>query len=148
MRRKYRRLFCEFIDNVSGVLQEQFIEFKDFAVLDLCLWDINTCLRAHGKSISDTEFSDLPQLPHYIIHPHNQIDQIDISIEREQGEHMLQQLNNDQRHIHNTSMNAFTTKSDQKCYFVDGPAVTGKTVRYNTIVHNLQALGIKGKCMA
>jgi len=61
---------------------------------------------------------------------------------------MLQQLNNDQRHIHNTIMNAMTTNSDQNCYFVDGPAGTGKTFLYNTIVQNLQALGIKVKCMA
>ena len=114
----------------------------------LCLWDNNTCLRVHGKSISDPEISDLPQLPDYFIYPHNQIDQIDIIHEREQGEHMLQQLNNDQCHIHNTIMYANTTNSDQNCYFVDGPASTGKTFLYNTIVHNLQALGIKVKCMA
>ena len=35
-----------------------------------------------------------------------------------------------------------------RCYFVDGPAGTGKTFLYNTIVHNLQALGIKVTCMA
>ena len=58
---------------------------------------------------------------------------------------MLQQLNNDQRHIHNTIMNAITTNSDQNCYFVVGPAGTRKTFLYNTIV---QALGIKVKCMA
>ena len=114
----------------------------------LCLWNINTCLRVHGKSISDTEFSDLPQLPDYFIHPHNKIDQIDIIHEREKGEHMLQQLNNNQCHIHDTIMNAITTNSYQNCYFVDGPAGTGKTFLYNTIVHNLQALGIKVKCMA
>ena len=31
---------------------------------------------------------------------------------------------------------------------MDGPAGTGKTSLYNAIVHNLQALGIKVKCMA
>ena len=128
------------LSDLETTLQERHVH--------LCLWDINTCLRVHGKSISDPEFSDLPQLPEYFIHPHNQIDQIDIIREREQGEHMLQQLNNDQRHIHNTIMNAITTNSDQHCYFVDGPAGTGKTFLYNTIVHNLQALGIKVKCMA
>ena len=116
--------------------------------IHLCLWDINTCLRVHGKSITDTEFSDLPHLPDNFIHPQNQIDQVDIAHERDQGEHMLQQLNIDQRHIHDTIMNAITTNSDQNCYFVDGPAGTGKTFLYNTIVHNLQALGIKVKCMA
>ena len=61
---------------------------------------------------------------------------------------MLQQLNIDQHHIHDTIVDAITTKSDQNCYFVDGPAGTGKTFLYNTVVHNLQALGIKVKCMA
>ena len=116
--------------------------------IHLCLWDINTCLRVHGKSISDTEFSDLPQLPDNFIHPQNQSDETDIVHETEQGQHMLQQLNNDQRHIHDTILTAITTNSDQNCYFVDGPAGTGKTFLYNTIVHNLQALGIKVKCMA
>ena len=35
MRHYYRRLFSEVIDNVSGVLEEQFLDFKDFAFLDL-----------------------------------------------------------------------------------------------------------------
>ena len=35
MRHNYRRLFFEVIDNVSGVLQEQFLDVKDFAFLDL-----------------------------------------------------------------------------------------------------------------
>ena len=128
------------LSDLETTLQERHVH--------LCLWDINTCLRVHGKSISDPEFSDLPQLPDYFIHPLNQIDHIDIIHERKQGEHMLKQLNNDQRHIHNTIMNAITTNSDQNCYFVDGPAGIGKTFLYNTIVHNLQALGIKVKCMA
>ena len=61
---------------------------------------------------------------------------------------MLHQLNTYQHLIHDTIMNAITRNSDQNCYFVDGPAGTGKTFLYNTIVHNLQALGIKVKCMA
>ena len=39
---------------------------------------------------------------------------------------MLQQLNNNQRHIHNTITNAIKTNSDENCYFVDGPAGTVK----------------------
>ena len=80
--------------------------------------------------------------------PHDQNEDINIVHEREQGEHMVQQLNHDQRLIHDTIVNAITTNSDQNCYFVDGPAGTGKTFLYNTLVHNLQALGIKVKCMA
>ena len=36
----------------------------------------------------------------------------------------------------------------KNCFFVDGPAITGKTFLYNTLVHNLQGLGIKVKCVA
>ena len=42
--------------------------------INLCLWDIISCFRVHGKSITDTEYSDLPQLPDYFIHPHYQIE--------------------------------------------------------------------------
>ena len=35
MRHNYRRLSFEVIDNISVVLQEQFLDFKDFALLDL-----------------------------------------------------------------------------------------------------------------
>ena len=115
--------------------------------IHLCLWDINTCLQVHGKSISDIEFSELPQLPNNFIRPQNQQEDIDIVHEREQGEQMLQQLNDEQRQIHNTIMNAIATNSDESCSFVDGPAGTGKNFLYNTLVHNLQAQGIKVKCM-
>ena len=128
------------LNNQDITLQERHIH--------LCLWDINTCLRVHGKSVSDIEFSDLPQLPDNFIHPQNQIEEINIVHEREQGEKMLQQLNNDQRQIHDIIVNAIAKNSDQNCYFVDGPAGTGKTFLYNTIVHNLQALRLKVKCMA
>ena len=99
--------------------------------IHLCLWNIDTCFRVHGKSISDIDFSDLPQLPRNFIHPQNHNDQIDIVHERQLGEQMLHQLNNDQHHIHDTIINAITSDSDQNCYFVDGPAGTGKTFLYN-----------------
>ena len=116
--------------------------------IHLCLWDINMCLGDHGKSVSNTEFSDLPQLPDNFIHPQNKIEEINIVHEREQGEHKLQQLNIDKHHIHYTTMNDITTNFGQNCYFVDGSTGTGKTFLYITIVHSLQALGIKVKCMA
>ena len=69
-------------------------------------------------SVSDIEFSDLPKLPDTFIHPQNRIQEIDIAHERQQGEQMLQQLNNDKRRIHDTIINAITTNSYQNCYFV------------------------------
>ena len=61
---------------------------------------------------------------------------------------MLQQLNNDQHHIHDTSINTITKNSDQNFYYVDGPAGTGKAFLYNTIVHKIQALRLKVNCIA
>ena len=98
--------------------------------------------------VSDTEFSDLPQFPANVLQPHKQMNKIDIVHETEQGQHILQELNTDQRHIHYTIMDAIKTTSDQNNYFVDGPASKGKPFLYNTIAHNLQALGKKVKCMA
>ena len=151
-----RALFDEFKEAMcEDFIRHDHLHDPEAALQDrhihLCLWNIDTCLRVHGKSISDIEFSDLPQLPCNFIHPQNHNDQIDIVHERqlgELGEQMLHQLNNDQRHIHDTIVNAITSDCHQNCYFVDGPAGTGKTFLYNTVVHNLQALGIQVKCMA
>ena len=81
--------------------------------IHLCLWDIDTCLRVHGKSISNVDFSDLPQLPGNCVHPQNQTGNSNSAHEREQGERMLQQLNHDQRHIHDTIVNAIVASSHQ-----------------------------------
>ena len=148
-----RALFDEFKEAMcEDFIRHDHLHDPEAALQDrhihLYLWNIDTCLRVHGKSISDIEFSDLPQLPCNFIHPQNHNDQIDIVHERQLGEQMLHQLNNDQRHIHDTIINAITSDCHQNCYFVDGPAGTGKTFLYNTVVHNLQALGIQVKCMA
>ena len=148
-----RALFDEFKEAMcEDFIRHDHLHDPEAALQDrqihLCLWNSDTCLRVHGKSISDIEFSDLPQLPRNVIHPQNHNDHIDIGHERQLGEQMLHQLNNDQCHIHYTIVNAITSDCHQTCYFVDGPAGTGKTFLYNTVVHNLQALGIQVKCMA
>ena len=51
--------------------------------IHLCLWNIDICLRVHGKSISAIEFSDLPQLPNDFIQPEDRNEDIDIVHERE-----------------------------------------------------------------
>ena len=94
------------------------IFFSTYAIL-------NTCVRVHSKSVSDIEFSDLPQLPDNFTHPQNQVQEINIVHERAQVEPMLHQLHNDQQQIHNTIINAITTISDQNFYFVDGPSGKG-----------------------
>eukprot|EP00795_Rhopilema_esculentum_P009950 gene9950-18563_t len=148
-----RDLFNEFKELMSedyvrhDQLNDPAIVFQDRHMY-LCLWDIDNNLRVHGKSIKDVEFSDVPQLPDNFVQPGNRAGYIDIDTEREQGEQMLQLLNNDQLHIHNTIMEAIQTGAEQNCYFVDGPAGTGKTFLYNTLVHNLQGLGLQVKCVA
>ena len=114
----------------------------------LCLWDIDSLLKVHGKSIADREFSELPQLPDNFRNPEQDEQNIDIARERELGQQMLQLLTNEQRHIHDTVMEAIQTHSENNCFFIDGPAGTGKTFLYNTVVHNLQGLGITVKCVA
>ena len=49
--------------------------------IHLCLWEIDTCLRVHGKSILNVTFSDFSQLPHKFIHPKHQNEHIDIVCE-------------------------------------------------------------------
>ena len=60
-----RTLFEEF----NEAMYEDYIRHDQLSDLEttlqerhvhICLRDINTCLRVHGKSISDPEFSDLP----------------------------------------------------------------------------------------
>ena len=128
-------------------LEDPHVVFEDRNMY-LCLWDIDRNLRVHGKSIRSIEFSELPQLPENYVHPQDEAEDVDVIHKREQGAQMLQLLNNDQLYIHNTVMEAVQTASQQNCYFVDGPAGTGKTFLYNTLVHNLQGLGIKVKCVA
>ena len=114
---EFKEAMCEdFIRNDQS--NDPDITLQDRHV-HICLWHINACLRVCGKSISDIEFSELPQFPDNFIHPQNQQEEINIIHEREQGEQMLQHLNHDQRHIHDTIMNANATNSDENCYFVD-----------------------------
>eukprot|EP00795_Rhopilema_esculentum_P011839 gene11839-2373_t len=150
-----RTLFDQFKESMSEdyirhdchLHNDPTIPFQDRHMY-LCLWDINTLLKVHGKSIADPEFSELPQLPDNFQNPEQDEENIDIAQEREQGQEMLHRLNDQQRHIFDTVMEAIQTHSENNCFFVDGPAGTGKTFLYNTVVHNLQALGITVKCVA
>ncbi|XP_065061660.1 ATP-dependent DNA helicase PIF1-like [Rhopilema esculentum] len=150
-----RALFDEFKQSMSEnyirhdrhLHNDPTIAFQDRHMY-LCLWDINTLLKVHGKSIEDPEFLELPQLPENFQNRNQDEENIDIVHETELGQQMFQLLNDDQRHIHDTVMEAIQTRSENNCFFVDGPAGTGKTFLYNTVVHNLQALGITVKCVA
>ena len=147
-----KALFDEFKQAMSedyvrhDQLEDPNVAFEDRHMY-LCLSDIDPNLRVHGKSIRNIEFSELPQLPENYGHPQDEAEDVDVIHEREQGAQMLQLLDNDRLHIHNTVMEAVQTASQQNCYFVDGPAGTGKTFLYNK-VHNLQGLGKKVKCVA
>eukprot|EP00794_Sanderia_malayensis_P021395 gene21395-biopygen17171 len=114
--------------------------------IHMCLVDIQNNLHIHGKSLQD--FPEMPQLPANYPQPQQVDDEINIEQEREQGQQMLEQLNPEQLHIHNTVVHANETHSTDNCFFLDGPAGTGKTFLYNTLVRNLQASGHKLKCVA
>ena len=135
-----RALFDEFKQAMSedyvrhDQLGDSHVVFEDRHMY-LCLWDIDRNLRVHGKSIRSIEFSELPQLQENYVHPQDEAEDVDAIHKREQGAQMLELFNNDQLHIHNTVMEAVQTALQQNCYFVDGPAGTGKTFLYNTLVH-------------
>eukprot|EP00794_Sanderia_malayensis_P012472 gene12472-biopygen9940 len=112
----------------------------------MCLADIQKNLHIHAKSLQD--FPEMPQLPANYTQPQQPADEINIEQEREQGQQMLEQLNPEQLQIHNALLHAINTQSRDNCFFLDGPAGTGKTFLYNTLVHNLQASGHKVKCVA
>ena len=67
MRHNYRRLFFEVIDNVSGVLQEQFLDFKDFSFLDLvnpyCFINWKNSVPAEKMELLEKIYGPLFKLP-------------------------------------------------------------------------------------
>eukprot|EP00794_Sanderia_malayensis_P017120 gene17120-biopygen14739 len=126
------------LHDVHATFQQQHIH--------MCLADIQTSLQIHGKSLND--FPEMPQLLTNYAQPLQPADEINIEQEREQGQQMFEQLNSEQLQIHNTIVQAIEKQSPDNCFFLDGPAGTGKTFLYNTLVHNLQASGHKVKCVA
>ena len=79
---EFKEAMCEDY-NRHDQHNDQDITLQDRHV-HLCSWDIDTCLRVHGRSTSDIEFSELPQLPNNFICPQNQQEEIDIVHEKEQ----------------------------------------------------------------
>ena len=70
-----KSLFDEFKETMSEDyihqdqqrLNDPTITFEDRHMHHL-LWHIDTNLRVHGKSITDADFADLPQLPSNFVH--------------------------------------------------------------------------------
>eukprot|EP00794_Sanderia_malayensis_P002203 gene2203-biopygen1972 len=144
-------LFTEFQEDMAedyirhDLLQDPNATFQQQHI-HMCLADIQRNLQIHGKSLKD--FPEMPQLPADYAQPRQAADEINIEQEQEQGQRMFEQLNPEQLQVHNTIVQAIETQSPDNCFFLDGPAGTGKTFLYNTLVHNLQASGHKVKCVA
>eukprot|EP00794_Sanderia_malayensis_P002293 gene2293-biopygen2036 len=144
-------LFTEFQEDMAedyvrhDQLQDPNATFQQQHI-HMCLADIQRNLQIHGNSLKD--FPEMPQLPADYAQPRQAADEINIEQEREQGQRMFEQLNPEQLQVHNTIVQAIETQSQDNCFFLDGPAGTGKTFLYNTLVHNLQASGHKVKCVA
>eukprot|EP00794_Sanderia_malayensis_P004010 gene4010-biopygen2490 len=144
-------LFTEFQEDMAedylehDQLQDPNATFQQQQI-HMCLADIQKNLHIHAKSLQD--FPEMPQLPADYAQPQQPAEGINIEREREHGQHMLEQLNPEQLHIHNTVVHAIETHSTDNCFFLDGPAGTGKTFLYNTLLHNLQASGNKVQCIA
>eukprot|EP00794_Sanderia_malayensis_P020784 gene20784-biopygen15326 len=144
-------LFTEFPEDMAedydrhGQLQDPNVTFQQQHI-HMCLANIQKNLHIHGKSLKD--FPEMPQLPANYAQPQRPAEEMNIEQKREQGQQMFEQLNPEQLQIHNTIVQAIKTQSPDNCFFLDGPAGTGKTFLYNTLVHNLQATGHKVKCVA
>ena len=71
-------------------------------------------------------YLELPQLPENFQNRNQDGENIDIVHETELGQQMLQLLNDDQRHIHDTVMEAIQTRPENNYPSVHRPAGTGK----------------------
>ena len=110
---------------------------------DLCLTDIQNYLRLHNKSLGDFG------LPTPSARPFAE-ETFDVQAELDKGMDMYAILNEDQRAIVDIILQACNVEWDhaeegahstQKLFFMDGPAGTGKTFVYNTIMHIMRGKG-------
>eukprot|EP00794_Sanderia_malayensis_P002040 gene2039-biopygen1846 len=79
--------------------------------IHIYLSEIQNNLHIHGKSLQD--FPKMLQLPAAYAQPQQADDEINIEQEREQGQQMLEKLNPEQLHIHNTVVHAIETVNRQ-----------------------------------
>ena len=123
---------------------------EDFAFLhgsdigkDMCLLDIQNHLRLHGKSMADFGLPS-PSARRFVE------ETFDLQSELDQGMDMYALLNGEQRAIVNLILHACKvdwdherpfSNSGHRLFFMDGPAGTGKTFVYNTIMHIMRGKG-------
>jgi hypothetical protein len=111
----------------------------------MALADIQRMLEFHGKTLADYHIPlpfpiadnvPLPAKMNCLIAKElsfSRLSSIEIS-------KLVHQLNPDQRRAYDAIMNAYHSKSS-KAYFIDGPAGTGKTFLYSTILSTVRAEG-------
>ena len=100
------------------------------------LYHLDTILQANNQSLRN--YPDLPQLPiDYCPVSLNEAAEADLS--EDQTRHMIESLNHDQR----AAFDAITSKvvnGEAGVFFLDGPAGTGKSFVYNTVIAHLRGL--------
>ena len=114
--------------------------------IHLCLHDIIQRLKSHGSNVEHYSLPPLPQ--NFEVQFNPQEERMDPIHEQELGQHMYQQLNNEQRPILDAILQAVTSQSPNTCHYIDGAGGTGKTFLYKTLVHMLRGMQIKVACVA
>ncbi|XP_030060875.1 uncharacterized protein LOC115471313 [Microcaecilia unicolor] len=127
---KYNTFMLEDFTHMHGCTQECTV------CEQLCLLKIQTILHTHGKNL---EQFGLPPTIHKVEDPSLAFKAAD---EKHMAQIMQQNLNHEQREVLNTILSACKEKEQQKhCFFLDGPAGTGKTYTYKTILSTIRGDG-------
>lgn len=108
---------------------------------ELCaLRDIDSILRTHGKSLCC--FPSMPQLPLEHSSPTDELpDFVDAESFEINAQRHVTGLNSDQRHAFNQIIAALDPMTRSKrLFFVDGPAGTGKSFLYNTLIEHVTSV--------
>ena len=128
-------LFHRHQDNLMEDYHRSF--YNRETALCMTFSDIGSVLRTHGKSLSNFGFQ-IPQInkDSYI----NADKFYDPVFEKAQFDKTFQMLNPGQRIAFEEIREAIeNNKSEKRLFFIDGPAGTGKTFLYNTIVHYVRS---------
>uniref|UniRef100_A0A914V1X4 ATP-dependent DNA helicase n=1 Tax=Plectus sambesii TaxID=2011161 RepID=A0A914V1X4_9BILA len=128
-------------DNFKAHLMEDFVHRHDDASIAKALTYsvVNEKLSEHGKTLAMFDIHLPPELGLY----HEQV-VIDNENEQERGEEMYKQLNENQQEAADQILALAlgqSLRSGRKCFFIDGPAGTGKTFLYSTLCNILKGQG-------
>ncbi|XP_030058284.1 uncharacterized protein LOC115469629 [Microcaecilia unicolor] len=127
---KYKNFMQEDFTHMHGCTEECTV------CEQLCLIKIQTILQTHGKNL---QHFGLPKTTHKIEDPTLAFIATE---EKHNAEIMQQNLNHDQLQVFKTILSACNDKQQtNNCFFLDGPAGSGKTYTYKTILSTIRGEG-------